>query len=72
MNAGSAVHTTRWTHPVAGAGVSVLPALAAVVAFAVATATGGLAAGGLSSGAVALLAYLAMGTIAGYSVSGST
>lgn len=55
-----------WTHPVAGAGISVLPALAAVGAFAA------LADGLLSTGAVALLAYLAMGTVAGFSVSGST
>lgn len=57
----------RWAHPVTGAVLTALPALVALLAWAFASAGD---AGG--RGAAAFLAYLSMGTIAGFSVSGST
>lgn len=60
---GDAVLATA-SHPVAGTALVVVPVLAALACLAVAAPW--------DRPAAALLAYLAMGTIAGFSVSGST
>lgn len=63
----------RWAHPLAGAVLTAAPAAIAVgwqVAANFVDTAGATVSEGLS--AAAILAYLAMGTVAGFSVSGST